>query len=257
MQNFENDIELFSKVLANMILGHNEKLHNKYDNKIIEVAEKMQQLQTTQNKINLLLELAVGDNENDLLEAVKAFLEKFNKLCTAQGDISTIISNQISNIDFGEHTENSDSLHMLSNAIAILLMRIIKLLDGNPTIIVFNEFDMLYNNKIMEKYLKPLLKFIAEKNAIVLLGSKYNEKLYSAPFFKSSLDCFATLLFTGHRAADNLARKSFKLTHDELYSIKSSGNKKNLVLLKQQTCTLSVRFEFNNISSLLESGNSL
>lgn len=257
LQNFENDIELFSKVLANMILGHNEKLHNKYDNKIIEVAEKMQQLQTTQDKINLLLELAVGDHENDLLEAVKAFLEKFNKLCTAQCDISTIISNQICNIDFGEHTESSDSLHIISNAIAILLMRIIKLLDGNPTIIVFNEFDMLYNNKIMEKYLKPLLKFIAEKNAIVLLGSKYNEKLYAAPFFKSSLDCFASLLFTGHRVADNLARKSFKLTHDELYSIKSSGNKKNLVLLKQQTDTLSVRFEFNNIASLLESGNSL
>jgi type IV secretion system protein VirB4 len=136
--------------------------------------------------------------------------------------------------------------------IPMILSKLEEGLDGRPTIIVLNHFDLLFQDNIFGDFITLWLEKISRKNAIALFSISYDSYLLNNEIFRSCLPLFNSQFFMSDRLADKYFRRVFDLSEWDLYKIKSYEIAKRIFLIKQGDLRIVTSFDLSDAPEILE-----
>jgi type IV secretion system protein VirB4 len=245
---FANSSEVLQMLLTHAILPFEPKNEN-YEAFFSALTQKLFFEEPIEDKIGAIKGVIESSDDFKLKEGFSRFLGSAIYENFFDEDFLDIFSlEDIISIDLSDISKNKQFIDLY---IPALLLKIKTLLDGKPTIICINQANIMFNNLLLKEFAAGFLKELTEKNAIAFLSSDYTEDLIKNDCFKECMDEFATQIYLSNKLADKEFKKTFKLTDQELYKVKSYDVERRMFLLKQGSYSIVGVLNLNGIDDVL------
>ena len=130
--------------------------------------------------------------------------------------------------------------------LSLLLIKLSHVADGQPTMIIINDAENIFDCKILSQQYEKWLKTLNDKNAIAILSIDDSSEVHNTESFKKGLPHVATKVFLSDKFANKNFSRIFDLSNKELYHIKNYDIKRRMFLLKQQGTSIVASFNMDD-----------
>jgi type IV secretion system protein VirB4 len=243
---FKNNKELLGRWLEITIVGDpkSEMLRGKLNplvEQLLALEDSSFFLETVGEFIESLKDEGIKNlfHQNLGLPALASF--------TAYDNLELLQADDYLNIDLSKLSDGQKFA-----IIPMILSKLEEGLDGRPTIIVLNHFDLLFQDGIFGDFIALWLDKISQKNAIALFSISYDSHLLNNETFRNCLPLFNSKFFMSDRLADKYFRRVFDLSEWDLYKIKSYEIAKRMFLIKQGDLRIVTSFDLSDAPEIIE-----
>jgi type IV secretion system protein VirB4 len=234
---YAKDANLFKHWLMAAIMPAAYKIP-KYDEFFAILASKLFEGPNIPDKIAMIKEIVINTGDQTLIDGFSKILgnEVFAKLFTQdQGELGIFNSSNVIGLNLADLCKDEARIN---SYLGLLLVSLLEVLDGRPTIIVFNRFSKIYDMEYFAPIFAKWLDALTQRNALAVCSDIHVEKLDKHPQFSKDVEHFGSKIFLSDKYIDKYFRKAFKLSDEELYKIKSYDLERRMFLLKQKEISI-------------------
>ncbi|RZI46360.1 hypothetical protein EDM53_03950 [Rickettsiales endosymbiont of Peranema trichophorum] len=225
-----NDIKAMEKLLTKMLLPDISPTADQqtFISSIVTAAFGSEGPQTKDEKY-LVIQKMIQESSDPLMKRCLNGLlsaEVYSKFFDE--DYLDCFKEDMISIDLSELSSAPAVFEMLGLLIALKLE---SLLQGQPTIVVIDKFDLLLKNEVFAQIYDVWLRTLTSLNAIAFVA--LDPSSYDCSTLTQSLEAFATKIFMSDKFANRTLADTFQLSEWELIKIKSYDQYHRMFLVKQ------------------------
>lgn len=243
---YEQRHDLFKEWLLSSIYEKG-RASPQYEEFFFALAQNLLNHNDTTNSLEKLAEIIKSSNEQNLIDGLNQFVNNNyfkNYITDSQDNLSALELDNIIGIDFSDFWK--DEL-FLKSFFGVFLQKLLKLLDGKPTIITLSRALLTYRINSFYPVFGKWLQTLMSHNAIAIMGISREPILEKNKDFNEHYQLFGTKIFFSDKFADKNFKKTFNLTDDELYKIRSYDKSRRIFMLMQDNDTVMLSLHLGDL----------
>jgi len=243
---YNGEVELFKQWLIAAIMPAATKME-KYNEFFQVLATKLIEQPELPDKLAMIKEIVTNTGDVALIEGYDKILgsPEFNKLFSQKEEVFGLFD--LHNVIGLNLTAVAKNDQLTNVFLGLLLNASLAVLDGTPTIIVFNKLNKVYEMPYFTPLFGKWLDELTKRNAMAFCSDIHAEALHKNEAFLEHYTHFGSRVFLSDKYADKYFRKAFKLNDNELYKIKSYSNELHMFLLKQDDLSIVIALQLADL----------
>jgi type IV secretion system protein VirB4 len=202
------------------------------ENKLSSAVDTVYLLPLESRRLGIVLQNLPASGGNSLSERLRRWV--------GQGDLAWVLDNPRDTLDlqsarlFGaDYSEFIDDPDVSGIFVATLLEAAEALKDGQPFVLIMEEFWKPLETSALERFVKDQLKTIRKENGLVLLTTQQPDDVTQTPLAKTAIQQTQTGIFMPNPKANWDDYKVFGVTRDEFELVKELPEQSRTFLVKQ------------------------